>query len=86
MFSFKQGSQESLYTISQSGLLSISGELDFDTLNDTTNIASDIQAESNFRITNTTLVINVNRLNEFNPTFVNFSQIVNVYTYLRNIS
>ena len=82
MFSFKQGSQESLYTISQSGLLSISGELDFDTLNDTTNIASDIQAESNFRITNTTLVINVNRLNEFNPTFVNFSQIVNVSTYL----
>ena len=82
MFSFKQGSQESLYTISQSGLLFISGELDFDTLNDTTNITLDIQAESNFRITNTTLVINVNRLNEFNPTFVNFSQIVNVSTYL----
>ena len=82
LFSFKQDSQESIYTISESGLLSISGELDFDTLNDTANITLDIQAESNFRITNTTLVITVNPLNEFNPTFVNFSQIVNVSTYL----
>ena len=82
LFSFKQNSQESIYTISKSGRLSISGELDFDTLNDTANITLDIQAESNFRITNTTLVITVNPLNEFNPTFVNFSQIVNVSTYL----
>lgn len=82
MFSFMESSQESPYTISQSGLLSISGKLDYDTLNDTTSITLRIQAESNLLIANTTLIITVNPINEYTPSFVNFSQIVNVTNYL----
>ena len=84
VFSLKEDSQGSLYTISQTGILSISGELDFDTLNDTADVILGIQAESNLLIANTTLVVTVNPLNEFTPSFVNFSQTVIVSTYLPN--
>ena len=84
VFSLKEDSQGSLYTISQTGILSISGELDFDTLNDTADVILGIQVESNLLIANTTLVVTVNPLNEFTPSFVNFSQTVDVSTYLPN--